>query len=334
MSISLPNGTLLAAPSSSQVQLSAAVTRILHLANFSADLKTRDLQNIFKEWENEKGGFRIKWLDDVNALVVFADASVAKRAYLALLLRPPPTFKGLIRPYDRPDAAQIIQSLAARALGHRASASNASGMNGGSVSFPFPANNDPAAPQVHSRAMSVTNHMVKSGSISIPGLPNPNAGVMAGGNGHSRGTTAPQRVGTGGSIGGGGGGVMGSFSFPNHHRTSSASSSFSGRPSFGGSAGLSGGVLSFGGPIGSTINRLPTHSESAMVSRSTSESDGEPNVVILDPSATQGWKTSSSTSFGPGTGSGSARAPRRESMSAEKAMREVEKALASVETRG
>lgn len=93
MSISLPNGTLLAAPSSSQPPISAAVTRILHLANFSPEcvptsskegtkanvphrLKTRDIQNIFKEWETEKGGFRIKWRDDVNAMVVFVDANV------------------------------------------------------------------------------------------------------------------------------------------------------------------------------------------------------------------------------------------------------------------
>jgi len=41
-------------------------------------LKTRDIQIIFKEWENDKGGFRIKWLDDVNALVVFADATVSE----------------------------------------------------------------------------------------------------------------------------------------------------------------------------------------------------------------------------------------------------------------
>lgn len=91
MSISLPNGTILATPSSSQPQVSAAVTRILHLANFSPEcvlrratrsdtdllrIKTRDIQAIFKEWEADKGGFRIKWMDDVNALVVFSDASV------------------------------------------------------------------------------------------------------------------------------------------------------------------------------------------------------------------------------------------------------------------
>ena len=43
-----------------------------------SSLKTRDLQAMFKEWEGEKGGFRIKWVDDTNALVVFADANVGK----------------------------------------------------------------------------------------------------------------------------------------------------------------------------------------------------------------------------------------------------------------
>jgi len=41
-------------------------------------LKTRDIQTIFSQWEHEKGGFRIKWVDDVNALIVFQDATVGK----------------------------------------------------------------------------------------------------------------------------------------------------------------------------------------------------------------------------------------------------------------
>ena len=41
-------------------------------------LKTRDIQTIFSTWEHEKGGFRIKWLDDINALIVFNDATVGK----------------------------------------------------------------------------------------------------------------------------------------------------------------------------------------------------------------------------------------------------------------
>ncbi|KAK8845371.1 hypothetical protein IAR55_006084 [Kwoniella newhampshirensis] len=321
MSISLPNGTILAAPSSSQVQLSAAVTRILHLANFSPELKTRDLQLMFKEWENEKGGFRIKWLDDVNALVVFADASVAKRAYLSFVLNPPSHFRGLIRPYDRPDAAQIIQSLASRSMGHRTSMSNA--MNGGggpsmpNATFPFPTNNDPAAPQVHSRAMSVTNSISKhnpTGSISlgtIGGVSNGNTNgnlPLSGSGTHVRGATAPQRIG-------------GGF----HQRTGSASSSWARGSMGGGGSGsnglLSGGVLSF-----ANVPRLPTHSESsagpvgsASRSASASSSSGGDPVVIMDPSAGQGWKTGGA---------------RRESVSAEKALREVQKALASVEAQG
>ncbi|EIW67897.1 hypothetical protein TREMEDRAFT_57386, partial [Tremella mesenterica DSM 1558] len=115
MSISLPNGTFIPAPSATG-PVTAAVTRILHLTNFSPELKTRDLQTMFKEWETEKGGFRIKWVDDTNALVVFGDANIAKRAYLYLLLHPPTIFPppAQIRPYDGPDAAQIIAALSAR----------------------------------------------------------------------------------------------------------------------------------------------------------------------------------------------------------------------------
>ena len=51
---------------------------LLCIADASRRLKTRDIQTIFKDWENEKGGFRIKWLDDVNALVVFVDAGIGE----------------------------------------------------------------------------------------------------------------------------------------------------------------------------------------------------------------------------------------------------------------
>ncbi|TYJ52366.1 hypothetical protein B9479_007022 [Cryptococcus floricola] len=339
MSISLPNGTLLAAPSSNHLQLSAAVTRILHLAHFSPELKTRDLQLMFKDWESDKGGYRIKWLDDTNALIVFADANVgqsafrlrlrepicprlAKRAYLSFLLHPPSAFSGLIRPYDRPDAAAIIQSLAARSLGHRSGASSVAHMSGQPsipgppAPFPFPANNDPAAPQVHSRAMSVTNahHHSKSGSIS--GLPG-GAGAPAGAAGGVAG--APRRAG--------------------HGRSGSASSSW-GRSSIsgalngltsglgslgglGGSAGLAGGALSF--PNASSKPTLPTHDESSggPPSRSASTSSGEA-VLLVDPSARTGMRTASATGSVEG-----ANRPRRDSVSADKALREVQKALAA-----
>lgn len=63
---------------SSLSQLSACVTRILALTGFPKELKTRDIQVAFAEWENANGGFKIKWIDDTSLLIVFADATVGE----------------------------------------------------------------------------------------------------------------------------------------------------------------------------------------------------------------------------------------------------------------
>lgn len=55
--------------------LSPLVTRILELSGFPPELKTRDIQAIFSQWESDRGGFKIKWVDDTTALVIFADAA-------------------------------------------------------------------------------------------------------------------------------------------------------------------------------------------------------------------------------------------------------------------
>jgi len=331
MSISLPNGTLLANPST-QTQYTAAVTRILHLSSFPPELKTRDLQVMFKDYEAEKGGFRIKWLDDVNALVVFSDAGVAKRAYLSFLLSPPPAFPApaKIRPYDRPDAAQIIQALTARSMGHRSSMSSA--MTSGNVFN-----------QSHS-------HTLSQGQGPIDGLPS-----------HSR----TMSMGNNGNPAASGGGSMGAFAFPKSGRSSisrpssiiggstiTSSHGRSGSSSFSRSSNSGLGALNFCGGGGtssasSLSNRLPTHAESldspnrpsapfpvrrttkeSELSRSASSSDTEP-IVVMDqapglPSVPgfAGWKMPSKPM-----------GARRESVSAEKALREVEKALAGVEAR-
>jgi len=106
---------------SSLSQISASVTRILSLTGFPKELKTRDIQLAFSEWENANGGFKIKWIDDTSLLVVFADATVAKRAYLAIIANPPAIFSSptsnssaIIRPYDGPDAQAIIQNVNSR----------------------------------------------------------------------------------------------------------------------------------------------------------------------------------------------------------------------------
>lgn len=56
--------------------LSASVTRILYLTGFPKELKTKDIQSAFAEWEAVNGGFKIKWRDDTSLLIVFQDASV------------------------------------------------------------------------------------------------------------------------------------------------------------------------------------------------------------------------------------------------------------------
>jgi hypothetical protein len=129
------------------MSLSACVTRILSLNGFPAELKTRDIQAAFAEYENEKGGFKIKWIDDTSLLIVFNDAAVgeycfllsemftwkadqsesAKKAYLQTLVNPPPQFISptsdkpvCLRPYDGPDAQNVITAVNSRANGHRA----------------------------------------------------------------------------------------------------------------------------------------------------------------------------------------------------------------------
>jgi hypothetical protein len=261
-----------------------AVTR--HSRLICDRLKTRDIQSIFSAFDQDKGGFRIKWLDDVNALIVFNDPSVgrssvhgivwsectndpAKRAYLGMLLKaptllPPPA---QIRPYDRPDAAAIIAQLSARAMGHR---SAASGMN--SIST--------LAEGRHSRGISYAEN---------------NNGAAANG--------ATGSVGNGNGIGGG----INTFVMPTkrHGRTGSASASWA-RTSMGsmGSMGAgSGGVLNF---PSSSSGRLPTHSESSADPSRVSSSSGEDDRAGLIGKAGGG---------------------RRDSLSAEKALREVQKAL-------
>jgi hypothetical protein len=66
---------------SSLSQLSASVTRILSLTGFPKELKTRDIQLAFSDWENANGGFKIKWIDDTSLLVVFADATVGEPTF-------------------------------------------------------------------------------------------------------------------------------------------------------------------------------------------------------------------------------------------------------------
>ncbi|KAF9469684.1 hypothetical protein BDZ94DRAFT_19094 [Collybia nuda] len=101
--------------------LSASVTRILYLTGFPKELKTKDIQSAFSEYEGVNGGFKIKWRDDTSLLIVFQDPSVAKRAYLQTVAFPPSILtssasgvSATIRPYDGPDAQTVIQTVNSR----------------------------------------------------------------------------------------------------------------------------------------------------------------------------------------------------------------------------
>jgi hypothetical protein len=156
--------------------VSACVTRILALSNFPPELKTRDIQAAFTEWESERGGFKIKWVDDTSLLLVFADATTAKRAYLSTLLSPPhiltsPTSvsPALIKPYDGPDAQAIIQAVNSR-RNHANSASRAS------ISVPN-------GSYAHNRQASTMSSSDGYGSVGRSAWKNNNSFNHANGNG-------------------------------------------------------------------------------------------------------------------------------------------------------
>lgn len=129
--------------SSSLAGLSASVTRILSLTGFSKELKTKDIHTAFADWENVNGGFKIKWRDDTSLLIVFQDATVAKRAYLHTLAYPPAILtasdgiSATIKPYDGKDAQVVIQDVNSR--GHHSNPSRSHNNRSNSISV-FPGN--------------------------------------------------------------------------------------------------------------------------------------------------------------------------------------------------
>jgi len=165
--------------------LSASVTRILYLTGFPKELKTKDIQSAFSEYENNNGGFKIKWKDDTSLLIVFQDATVAKRAYLqtvaftpAVLTSPSTGITATIRPYDGPDAQTVIQTVNSRGQ-HASNPSRGHNNRAASISV-FPtrsANNsgNGAGNNFRNGHNSTLSH-VNTGSGQIPEHAHPNGG--------------------------------------------------------------------------------------------------------------------------------------------------------------
>lgn len=57
---------------------------ILELYGFSASIKTAHLTDMFAAYENRSGGFRIKWVDDTKALVIFESAAVGTFSFVLM----------------------------------------------------------------------------------------------------------------------------------------------------------------------------------------------------------------------------------------------------------
>jgi len=150
--------------------LSASVTRILYLTGFPKELKTKDIQAAFSEYEAMNGGFKIKWRDDTSLLIVFQDPTVAKRAYLHTIAFSPPILTsstGLpatIRPYDGPDAQAVIQAVNSRGQHHPNNPSRSQGTRSASISA-FPTGRNPSGSISNYRNSPMNNN---NSHISIP----------------------------------------------------------------------------------------------------------------------------------------------------------------------
>ncbi|KAF8079033.1 hypothetical protein FPV67DRAFT_92221 [Lyophyllum atratum] len=162
--------------------LSASVTRILYLTGFPKELKTKDIQSAFTEYESMNGGFKIKWRDDTSLLIVFQDPAVAKRAYLQTIASPPAVFtssttgtSATIRPYDGPDAQSIIQTVNSRGQ-HNANPSRSHNARSASVSvFPttrtISGSSSSVPPSRNGQHVTIPEHQHPNGREPSPTLP-------------------------------------------------------------------------------------------------------------------------------------------------------------------
>ncbi|KAI8379336.1 uncharacterized protein BYT42DRAFT_613655 [Radiomyces spectabilis] len=73
-------------------------TVILDCHGFPAAFKTHHLHDIFRDYEHMRGGYRIKWVDDTRALIIFEHPATAKKAYIDNVSNP----LAKIRPYAGP----------------------------------------------------------------------------------------------------------------------------------------------------------------------------------------------------------------------------------------
>ena len=59
-------------------------TVILDCYDFPSAFKTHHLHDIFREYENMRGGYRIKWKDDTRALIIFEHPTTGKMILITM----------------------------------------------------------------------------------------------------------------------------------------------------------------------------------------------------------------------------------------------------------
>ncbi|KAI9360149.1 hypothetical protein BD770DRAFT_384968 [Pilaira anomala] len=73
-------------------------TVVLDCYDFPPAFKTHHLHDIFRCYEGVRGGYKIKWLSDTRALIIFDHPSTAKKAYIDNVTHA----LAKIRPYEGP----------------------------------------------------------------------------------------------------------------------------------------------------------------------------------------------------------------------------------------
>ncbi|KAI8877187.1 hypothetical protein K501DRAFT_288529, partial [Backusella circina FSU 941] len=73
-------------------------TIVLDCFDFPPAFKTHHLHDIFRNYESMRGGYKIKWLSDTRALIIFEHPATAKKAYIDNVTHP----LAKIRPYEGP----------------------------------------------------------------------------------------------------------------------------------------------------------------------------------------------------------------------------------------
>ncbi|KAF9969338.1 hypothetical protein BGZ73_008340 [Actinomortierella ambigua] len=124
---------------------------ILELSNLAPSIKTVHVNDMLAPFANKAGGFRIKWIDDSRALVIFESAAVANQAFIA-------TQSGTwatVAPYRGADRDALRRTYRASSLTSSPSSSSISSSSSSSTPSARPAKTDSVARRLVHGALGI-----------------------------------------------------------------------------------------------------------------------------------------------------------------------------------